>query len=274
MDSNQPIITRERLFELIRKHECFWWQLFYAGSMFDEYSGSGDVDDSLNQLEETLNNIESGTVFVKCFLCSPEDRKGRGGSTDRLASYGYRIRCGNSYNPGQKGITGTGVAPGVNNNVLQLIEEKNSLQRKIDMMELDAKWEKRFKDLEEEYEEEPGGAIERISGLLEPYMPALVAKYAGVGVVPPVQMNGTENNTVTVQDVEVHKKQLDEQVNKVAEAGKRLLTLDNCAGDRLIQLAELAELSFEEEKKSGVNNYKVAIGLLQGQLQSMRNNGK
>lgn len=243
------IVKRDYLFELMRKQKTPFWEVMDGTTPVASYEDENvEIENSINELSDCLNNIESGYCTVKVSTRSKSEKAG--GGNVKTGSFVYRVKCGEA-------ITGIKESTGGNSALLQQID-----QLKREMIEL--KHSQELKDIRREFDDkladlENDSDDNTITGTvmkqIAPHLPNIIGKLTGINITAP-SLNGpetittTEGHTATPDEAE----ELAQQKKKCSAACGLLLSVDKHAGDHLLALGILA--------KNKPDVYMMALGQL------------
>lgn len=209
-------VSKDYVLQTLRNRGIKYWKVTAAGSSYplDEMQDEEtSLDKSLNQLENTLEQINEGLVTVQASERSKTE-KGRGGNT-RNGIFEFKVDCRST--AAQQASPITGVENGFSSRLENLMRENGEL--KAQLLEQEQKHQNAL--LRKEIEEIKQG---------DPYTNAAIQALAGYfmkGNQQPAAIAGTP---------------LDETKRKaINSAVKRLLAIDTNLHETLDALASFAE---------------------------------
>lgn len=139
------IVSKKLLFDIMRSEECPYWRIADATTTIAENDTDEELESAMQSLSDKLNEIESPFVEVK--LCNVTKAViGKGGNKHKY--FLYKVNLSQSSKGTQ--VAGVGVAgtQQINNEVLKLLKENNELQRKIDRLEDQKKYDQLERKIE------------------------------------------------------------------------------------------------------------------------------
>lgn len=231
------IVKRDYLFELMRKQKTPFWEVMDGTTPVASYEDENvEMENSINELADCLNNIESGYCTVKVSTRSKSEKAG--GGNVKTGSFTYRVKCGEATITGTKENSRGDFA--LLQQIDQLKREMIELKHSQELKDIRREFDDKLADFENESEDTTitGTVMKQIA----PHLPNIIGKLTGINITAPT-LNGPE----TVSSVENHSATMDEaetiadQKKKCAAACGLLLSVDKHAGDHLLQLGILAK---------------------------------
>jgi len=248
------LIKLPYLLKIIEAEKLIYWKVSDGAGLIDSYQeNKGDADESINKLQECLDNLEGYYDVTLSARNGTETAKG-GDVKSAAAQRKFKIKCEASNNSSVPTINGNQQQ----NSDKYLQEIKNLYQQNSDLQKqlLEAANEKRFADLEKkfndlkaEYESEEDDdqqdqtGIEGIERILNH---PLVMKLSSSFLAAPAddkirKLAGHDQEEIETQTASFTPEYITDQKKKCSQAAGRLLRCDAEAGSALLLLAELAE---------------------------------
>ena len=249
------LIKLPYLLKIIESDNLIYWKVSDGAGIIDSYQATkGNADESINQLQECLDNLE-GYYDVILSVRNGMETGGKGGDLKSAAAIRkFRIKCSG----GNESAAVTGIQNQNSGADKYLQEIKNLYQQNSELQKqlIEAANEKRFADLEKkfsdlkaEYESEDEedqqdqSGIEGIERILNH---PLVAKLSGSFLASAQddkirKLAGHEQEAIETQTTSFTPEYITDQKKKCSQAAGRLLRVDAEAGNALLLLADLAE---------------------------------
>ena len=249
------LTTLDYVCDVMRQKNYPMWRLKCDGALVNMSEGK-DLELGISELKKCVENQIGGIIEITISNKTGIE-KNEGGRTE-LHTLKFQIECPSA----PKGVNGTGTKDNGNLEYLykQLAEQK-FLYR---IQELEKENEELKAQIEEyengEGDEEPLNGIGAIMDELRPYIKPLIGKFLG-GAMPLQQPTAMNDNVGEVKNEKLTDAQI-EQIKKCATGGKRILLVDEFFGDRVLQLALLAE----KDKAS----YDMACNMLNSMAQKLQ----
>lgn len=229
------LVTLQRVLKIMQENNCMYWTLYDGKSVFDSYQdGGGHIDESLQRLQETVQDISGQTIEIKISDRNNEE-KAKGGRGFKNFEYKIKLSGGGE-------ISGIG-AGGGNNIVLSLLREINDLKT----AQIKAAYEVQLNEIQRQMEslkEAKGGlnldqALNKVFTFISDnpgFLTGNPAKVTAPGLAGP-----PETETAPVPDKESQ--------NKLRNALIRLTRIDKNLPETLTALADFAESNPEKYKQ-------------------------
>jgi len=249
------LIKLPYLLKIIEAEKLIYWKVSDGAGLIDSYQeNKGDADESINKLQECLDNLEGYYDVILSARNGTETAKG-GDVRSAAAQRKFKIKCDASNNISSPTINGNQQQ----NSDKYLQEIKNLYQQNSELQKqiLEAANEKRFADLEKkfndlkaEYEDNDeddqpeASGIEGIERILNhPLVMKLSGSFLAASQDDKIRKLAGHNDqeVIETQTASFTPEYITEQKKKCSQAAGRLLRVDAEAGSALLLLAELAE---------------------------------
>jgi hypothetical protein len=213
-------VSKKLLFDTMRNESCAYWRVSDNSTIIAENDSEGNIETAIQTLEEVIAEIENPFVDIK--ICDvTKSVIGKGGNKHTYHLYRVNLASDKS-RPKESG------SPAMNSQVMQLIEKNNELQRKIDRLEDQKKYdalEQKLNDLQ---------SSDVLSKLLS--NPQVLQGISGLfGIRQPVGLAGIEDQYEPIALEPIERQQ------KIKDAIVRLAQIDPKFDETITLLAEFAE---------------------------------
>lgn len=213
-------ITKKLLFDVMRNEDKPYWWLYDRTTTIAENQTDGTVEGSIQLLEQVLSEVENPYVDIN--ICDKTKQEiSRGGNKQKHNTYTINLGF-------DKKKSESSVSPSLNKDILRLMEENHKLQRDIDRLKDQQKYDALILKIDEIKNNDV------LSKLLS--NPQILNGISGIfGVKQPMGIasvgEGDEPITANVAD----------RHQKIREAIIRLSKIDNKFDDTITMLADFAE---------------------------------
>jgi hypothetical protein len=246
--------------DVMRTKKYSNWRLKCDGALVNLHEGK-DVEMAISELKKCVNNQIGGLIEVT--ISNKTGAEKNEGGDIKNNSLSFNIEAKKAINGNTDNNDENNGESKVESLYQKLAEQKYLfLIQQLEKENEDLK--QQITDLEnEEEEEEPINGIGAILDELRPYIKPMIGKFLGGAM--PLQTPAAINEDVSKEPTPGSEKLTDEQIEQIkkcAAGGKKILLIDKYFGDRVLQLALLAEKDFA--------SYEMACNMLNSMAQKLQ----
>ena len=257
------LTTLDYVCDVMRQKNYPMWRLKCDGSLVNLYEAK-DLEMGISELKKCVANQIGGIIEITISNKTGVE-KNEGGKTESH-TLKFQIEC-----PTQKGVNGNDAKNDLSQleavyrqlaeqkylNIIQRLEEENE-QLKLEIEELE-------NGEDDEAINGNQNIMEQLLNEVKPYIKPMIGKFLG-NAMPlqnpsPINENVSEQKPAPGNEQKLTDAQI-EQIKKCAAGGKRILLVDEFFGDRVLQLALLAEKDFA--------SYEMACNMLNSMAQKLQ----